>query len=93
MNEVTVERILARAGHGIGADDQHLLRSMASYLDRNSLKIVGDNGAPGDALELRISNDAERFVVSLPEMRVLWKGLRRGEAVDWSRLRTHAPPP
>ena len=87
-----IDRILARQGHGIGAADAEMLQRMADYFDRNSLRIVADNGLPGDELELHLSNDAERFAVTLDEVRALWDGLRRGQAVDWARLRRVAGP-
>jgi hypothetical protein len=87
VNEFAVRAILKRSKNGLCMDDQRMLESMAAYLDRNSLKIVGDNGGCGDGLEVRVSNDAERFLLTLPELRELWLGLKNGRAVDWSTLR------
>ncbi len=68
-------------------DDAAVLRRMADYLDRNSLKIVWDDGARGAALEIHVSDDAVRYALTVAEMRQLWQGLRSGSAVDWSALR------
>jgi hypothetical protein len=87
MNGFAVERILARPAHGLSADDAEILRRMADYLDRNSLKIVWDDGAPGAALAVHVSDDAVRYVLTVDEMRALWTGLKAGRAVDWSSLR------
>ena len=64
---------------------------MADYLDRNSLRIVWDNQASGTALEIHVSNDAERLALTIGELQALWDGLRVGRAVDWSRLRRISP--
>ena len=87
MNGFAIERILARSSHGLDAAQQVVLRRMADYLDRNSLRIVWDDGAPGATLELHVSNDAERFAVTIAELTTLWEGMRAGRAVDWSALR------
>ncbi len=87
MNGFAVERILARPEHGLSAADAEVLRRMADYLDRNSLKIVWDDGAPGESLELHVSDDAIRCAVTIRELRDLWSGLRAGRPVDWSALR------
>lgn len=87
MNGFAVDRILARPGHGLDPAQQQALRRMADYLDRNSLRIVWDDGAPGAALELHVSNDAERIALTVAELVGLWDGMRAGRAVDWSALR------
>ena len=92
MNERIVERILSRVGHGIGDQDAVILRRMADYFDRASLRISADDGAPGDELELVFTDDANRYAVTLAELRELYHGLRRGETVDWSRLRSARTP-
>ena len=92
MNERVVARILARVGHGIGDDDAAILARMGDHFDRASLRIASDNGAPGDDLELVFTDDADRYAVTLAELRELYRGLRRGQPVVWTSLR-RAPPP
>jgi hypothetical protein len=87
MNAFAVDRILARPGHGLDPGQQAVLRRMADYLDRNSLRIVWDDGAAGAALELHVSNDAERIALSMAELTSLWEGMRVGRPVDWASLR------
>jgi hypothetical protein len=87
MNGLVIDRILARQQHGLDAGQQAVLRRMADYLDRNSLRVVWDNGLPGPGLEIHVSNDAERFAVTVAELGSLWEGLRAGRAVDWASLR------
>ncbi len=87
MNGFAVERILARPAHGLSTGDAEILRRMADYLDRNSLKIVWDDGASGDALEIHVSDDAVRYALTIRDLRVLWSALRAGCPVDWSSLR------
>ena len=87
MNGFAVERILARPTHGLDAAQQQILRRMADFLDRNSLRIVWDNAGSGSALEIQVSNDAERFALTIGEMVRLWEGMRAGRAVDWGMLR------
>lgn len=82
-----MQRILARPGHGLPAADADLLRRMADWLDRNNLKIVTDNGAAGDGLEIVASDDVERFAFTVAELRALWTGMKAGRRVDWSALR------
>jgi hypothetical protein len=87
MNGFAIERILARPGHGLDAAQQLALRRMADYLDRNSLRIVWDDGGCGAALEIHVSNDAERLALTVAELQALWEGMRNGKAVDWASLR------
>jgi len=87
MNDFAVERILARPSHGLDVAQQLLLRRMANYLDRNSLRIVWDNAVSGSALEIHVSNDAERFALTIGEMALLWEGMRAGRGVDWGNMR------
>jgi len=87
MNGFAVEQILARPSHGLDAGQQHVLRRMADFLDRNSLRIVWDNAGSGSTLEMHVSNDAERFSLTIEDMVQLWEGMRGGRAVDWSSLR------
>jgi hypothetical protein len=87
MNAFAVDRILARPGHGLDSGQQAMLRRMADYLDRNSLRIVWDDGGVGAALELHVSNDAERIAVTIGELAALWEGMRAGRPVDWVALR------
>jgi len=87
MNGFAVERILARPTHGLNAVQQQILRRMADFLDRNSLRIVWDNAGSGSALEIQVSNDAERFALTMDELAELWVGMRHGRSVEWSRLR------
>jgi hypothetical protein len=86
MNDLIIDRILARPGHGLDGESVKILRRMATYFDRASLKIVWDDGAPGAALVLHLSDDAVRYRLSIAEMRELWEGMRQGRAVDWVNL-------
>jgi hypothetical protein len=86
MNDLIVDRILARPDHGLDGDAVKILRRMATYFDRASLKIVWDDGAPGSALVLHLSDDAVRYRLSIAEMRALWEGMRQGHSVDWLNL-------
>lgn len=86
MNRFAADRIVARAA--LAEDDAQLLRRMADWLDRNSLRIVWDNGCVGEALELHVSDDAVRYALTLAELRALLATMRCGQAVDWSRLRS-----
>ena len=87
MNGFAVEQILGRPTHGLDPLQQQALRRMADYLDRSSLRIVWDDGGSGAALEIHVSNDAERFALTVGELVGLWEGLRAGRAVQWGRLR------
>lgn len=87
MNDYAVRRILARPGHGLDQAAAEALTRMAAYLDRNSLKIVWDDGAPGDALTIHVSDDAVRYALTIADLRALWTGMRAGRPVDWSALR------
>lgn len=87
MNGFAVDRILSRPGHGLDPAQQQALRRMADYLDRNSLRIVWDDGGSGASLEIHVSNDAERFSLTVAELAQLWEGMRAGRAVEWSTLR------
>jgi hypothetical protein len=87
MNGFAVDRILARPSHGLDPAQQQVLRRMADYLDRNSLRIVWDDGGQGAALEIHVSNDAVRFALTVAEMVQLWEGMRAGRAVEWTTLR------
>jgi len=87
MNEFAVASILSRPAHGLDADAITALTRMASYLDRCSLKIVWDDGTPGDTLTLHVSDDAIRYAVTVAELRALWAGMRAGRPVDWGTLR------
>ncbi len=91
MNEAIVARILARPDHGIDAAGQVALRRMADYFDRSSLIIRRDDGAPGDRLELVLSDAAVAYAVTVGELRDLHAACKRGEALDWRRLRRCGP--
>jgi len=87
VNETVVARILARPGHGLDAEAQRALRRMADYFDRASLLIRRDDGAPGDRLELVLSDAAVTYAVTVGELRSLLRSMSGGEALDWTRLR------
>ena len=87
MNEFAVHRILDRPGHGLDAQAIEALTSMATYLDRSSLKIVWDDGVPGDALTIHVSDDAVRYALTISELGALWAGMKAGRPVDWASLR------
>ena len=87
MNEFAVQRILARADHGLDPLAAEALTRMATYLDRSSLKIVWDDGGRGDALTIHVSDDAVRYALTVAELRALWLGMKAGTPVDWSTLR------
>jgi len=87
MNGFAVDLILARPAHGLDEAQQQALRRMADYLDRNSLRIVWDDGGVGASLEIHVSNDAERFALTVTELVQLWEGMRMGRAVEWTTLR------
>ena len=90
MNDFAVQRILSRPGHGLDAQAIEALTRMATYLDRSSLKIVWDDGAPGDALTIHVSDDAVRYALTVAELRALWNGMKAGRPVDWATLRVIA---
>ncbi len=87
VNEAIVARILARPDHGIDAGGQRALRRMADYFDRSSLIIRRDDGAPGDRLELVLSDGAVAYAVTVAELRALHAAFRQGERLDWRSLR------
>jgi len=87
MNDFPVQRILSRPDHELDAGAIEALSRMATYLDRSSLKIVWDDGAPGDALTIHVSDDAIRYALTIAELRALWNGMKAGRPVDWSSLR------
>lgn len=86
MNERILAKILARPDHGLADADVASLRRMVTYLDRSSLRIVWDDGAPGRELVLHLSDDAVRYRLTVAELVAVWEGLRAGHAIDWSQL-------
>lgn len=86
MNEAIIDRLLARPDHGISPEDQAILRRMAAYFDKASLKLVWDDGVPGRALVLHWSDDAVRYRLSLAEIIAMWARLRAGQRLDWTAL-------
>lgn len=87
MKGFAVTRILARPLHGLDPLQQQALERMADYFERSSLRIVWDGGGRGASLEIHVSNDAERFALTVGELVGLWEGLRAGRPVAWDRLR------
>lgn len=88
MNERILATILARPDHGLTAADAAILRKMVTYLDRSSLRIVWDDGAPGRDLVLHLSDDAVRYCLSVGELITLWEQMRAGQPIVWSTLAT-----
>ncbi len=76
---------LQRLGERVPAEDRETVRRMLRYFDRSSLWLVTAEGA-GEDLVLILANEAERFRLPLTQLRELFAGLRRGQAVDWASL-------
>ena len=88
MNEAILDRILARGEHGLQPEEVDALRRIVTYFDRSSLRIVWDDGAPGQSLRLHLSDDAVRYVLSVAELIALWHALRAGQPIVWASLPT-----
>ncbi|TVR47026.1 MAG: hypothetical protein EA402_02040 [Planctomycetota bacterium] len=87
MNPV-INAFMTQITPPLSVDEEARLRFMCRYFARSNLwpsrwcRIE----ATGELI-IYLANEAERFELTMSEMRTLYEGLQQGQAVDWAKLK------
>ena len=84
MNDRLLEILSERPDFTIAGRDYALLKFFVEYLDHGSLFMVGFE--PGDDPLFTFTNDAQRYMFRMSEIRSYAENMKRGVAMDWESV-------
>jgi hypothetical protein len=84
MNHLLLKILSERADFKLPAEDQKILDFFVEYLDHGSLMLL--EFIPGEDPSFVFTNDAQHYTFSLSEIRLHYKNMKSGIAMNWEEI-------